>query len=159
MKAFLKSFFYAYVGLLAALKHERNLRIHYIIALVMLWVCWWIGVSTTQLMVVVIIINVVISFELINTALEAAVDLVTKEYRALAKIAKDTAAAAVLFSAIIAIGIGILVLYEPLNQYWLYKHRNEVPLTEQLVILGMISFLVFTFSHAMWSKFKQNKQK
>ena len=51
----------------------------------------------------------ILSLELVNTAMEAVVDLVTEERRPLAKLAKDTAAGAVLIAAIMAAGVGLLI--------------------------------------------------
>ena len=66
-------------------------------------------INTTEWSVVLILCGLVISLELINTAIENAVDLVTKEYNETAKNAKDIAAGAVLFSAIIAAIIGFII--------------------------------------------------
>ncbi|MFR2197435.1 MAG: diacylglycerol kinase family protein [Clostridia bacterium] len=66
-------------------------------------------INTTEWSVVLILCGLVISLELINTAIENAVDLVTKEYNEKAKNAKDIAAGAVLFSAIIAAIIGFII--------------------------------------------------
>ena len=56
-----------------------------------------------------LLFGLILSLELVNTALEAVVDLVTEERRPLAKLAKDTAAGAVLIAAIMAAGVGLLI--------------------------------------------------
>lgn len=66
-------------------------------------------INTTEWSIVLILCGLVISLELINTAIEEAVDLVTEEYNEKAKNAKDIAAGAVLFSAIIAAIIGLII--------------------------------------------------
>ena len=66
-------------------------------------------INTTEWSIVLILFGLVISLELINTAIENAVDLVTEEYNEKAKNAKDIAAGAVLFSAIIAAIIGFII--------------------------------------------------
>ena len=66
-------------------------------------------INTTEWSIVLILCGLVISLELINTAIENAVDLVTEEYNEKAKNAKDIAAGAVLFSAIIAAIIGFII--------------------------------------------------
>lgn len=65
--------------------------------------------SLTEWLVVVFTIGAVISLELVNTAIEAVVDLVTEEYHPLAKVAKDTAAASVFIIAIVAAIVGIII--------------------------------------------------
>lgn len=92
-----------------AWKTEENLKIHFFIMLMVIVAGVTLKINTTEWSVVLILCGLVISLELINTAIENAVDLVTKEYNEKAKNAKDIAAGAVLFSAIIAAIIGFII--------------------------------------------------
>lgn len=65
--------------------------------------------SVTEWCICLVLFGVILALELVNTAIEAVVDLVTEEYRPLAKLAKDTAAGAVLIASIMAAGTGILI--------------------------------------------------
>lgn len=65
--------------------------------------------SITEWCICLVLFGVILALELVNTAIEAVVDLVTEEYRPLAKLAKDTAAGAVLIASIMAAGTGILI--------------------------------------------------
>ena len=66
-------------------------------------------ISVSEWCICLILFGMILSLELVNTAMEAVVDLVTEERRPLAKLAKDTAAGAVLIAAIMAAGVGLLI--------------------------------------------------
>lgn len=102
MKSLAKSFVYAWQGLLYCLRHERNMRIHLVIVLYMY--AYLLGFDFFELnkieFSIIFIANAIVFMgELINTAIESTIDLVEKKFRKMAKIAKDTAAAAVLVGA------------------------------------------------------------
>ena len=110
----LTSFRYAFAGLWYLLRTQRNARIHISISLVIIALGLWLGLNTTQWAVIALTIGVVLVAEFFNTVVEVIVDLVTEEYHPLAKIAKDTAAGAVLLMAMISVVIGLLILGPPL---------------------------------------------
>lgn len=105
----------AFWGLWMAFRSERNLHIQLTAAVLVLAVSLKIHVSETHLMIILILIGGVISLELMNTALERLVDLVTKEWHPLAKAAKDIAAGAVWWFSIISAVIYILILHDTLK--------------------------------------------
>lgn len=105
------SFAYAWAGLRFAWKSQRNFRLEVYIGGLALALVWWLGVSPIP---VLLLIALVLGLELINTALEALVDLVSPNYHPLAKAAKDIAAAGVLVVSGIAALIGILLFLPPL---------------------------------------------
>jgi len=106
---FIKSFPYAINGLKTALKNEPNFRVHLSFALVATVFGIILKFSFLEMAILLLTIGFVIILELINTMLEALVDLVSPEIREHAKIAKDVSAAAVLVSAIISVIIGVLL--------------------------------------------------
>lgn len=113
IKCLLLSFKYAFCGIWTAIKNERNMRIHTVCMIYMysflIFTDWF--VLTSRDWALIFIANaIVIMGELVNTAVESVVDLVTSEKKPLAKIAKDTAAGAVLVGAIFAVLVGISVL-------------------------------------------------
>lgn len=110
----LTSFRYAFSGVWHVLRTQRNARIHVSIALVVVILGLWLGLSYTQWAIIVLTIGLVLAAEAFNTVAEAAVDLATAEFHPLAKIAKDVAAGAVLMVAITAVIVGILILGPPL---------------------------------------------
>ena len=74
----------------------------------------WLGLGAGQLAILWLTMTVVLMAEAFNTAVEAVVDLVTDRYHPLARIAKDTAAAGVLLSALGAVVIGAALFLPPL---------------------------------------------
>ena len=104
-----KSFGYAFQGIGNTIRSERNIKIHLTVMTLVIVFGIFLHLSVTEWFVCLILFGQVISLELVNTAIEAAVDLATKEKHPLAKNAKDAAAGAVLVSAIFAAIIGLII--------------------------------------------------
>jgi len=109
-----RSFSYALQGIVYTVKTQRNMQIHVAAATLVLAAAWWLQIPRSDVLLVFFSIGLVFSLELINTAVEAAVDLASPEWHAKAKIAKDASAGAVLVAAILSVGIGIMVFGPPL---------------------------------------------
>lgn len=109
IKKFLNSFTYPIKGLKYAYRNEQNLAVDVGISLLVLIAGFIFQLQHYEWIIIVMTIAVVIAGELINTAIEAVVDLVTEEYHPLAKVAKDTSAAAVFVLAIMAAVVGIII--------------------------------------------------
>lgn len=109
-----KSFSYAIEGIVTALKRERNMRIHFAMAILAIVLSFVLDISRGERTAVILSISTVMGAELINTSIEALVDLVTEDFKPLAKIAKDTAAGAVLITAVGAFLVGIVVFLGPI---------------------------------------------
>jgi len=100
------SFKYAWAGISYAFQTQRNFRIHVILGGLALGVGVFLHLSAVEMSIVGLTIGAVLAMELLNTAIESVVDLTVKQnYHELARIAKDCAAAAVLISALAAIGV------------------------------------------------------
>ena len=139
-----RSFEHAYRGLIYVVRTQRNMRIHVIIAALVLIASLLVGVSKVELAVLVLVILLVLVTEMFNTAMEFAVDLVTKEYHPLAKLAKDVSAGAVLSSSVGAVLVGYLVLADnlgPLSLETLDTIRRQ-PAHLTLVALGVVVLAV-----------------
>lgn len=105
------SFRYAWSGITYSFQTQRNFRIHVVVGLCTLGLCLWLGLSATTLAIVTLTIGGILALELLNTAVEAMVDLcVGQTYHDLAKIAKDCAAGAVLLAAIAAVGVACALI-------------------------------------------------
>jgi diacylglycerol kinase (ATP) len=109
-----ESFCCAAKGARYALSTQRNLRIHLMAAGTVLVLGGFLGVGALGLAILATAIGLIIFAELVNTAIEVLVDLVTGEYHPLAEIAKDVAAGAVLVTSGIAVLVGFLILGPPL---------------------------------------------
>ena len=104
-----KSFAYAFEGIFAGIRKERNMKIHCAAAVLVVIAGAVLGISTTEWCICFLLFGLIMSLELVNTAVEAVVDLVTEEKKPLAKLAKDTAAGAVLIAAIMAAVTGVII--------------------------------------------------
>ncbi len=109
MKRLLRSFGNAFAGIGYGLRAQANLRIHVFISLGVILAGWLLQISTVEWAILVVTMMIVLSAELFNTAIEAAVDRVGSEPHPLSKIAKDTAAGAVLIGATGAVIVGALI--------------------------------------------------
>lgn len=111
----LASFKYAWAGLSYALHTQRNFRIHLLIGTLAGSLGLGLHLSGIEMAVIVLTTGIVLTMELLNTAIEAVVDLTVQQtYHDLAKIAKDCAAGAVLISAFGAVLIAGFLLLPPL---------------------------------------------
>jgi diacylglycerol kinase (ATP) len=104
-----QSFNFAAEGVVHAVRTQRNLWIHFAIAIAVLVAAIGFGATKLELAVLLIAITFVLVAELVNTAVEAAVDVASTSFDPMAKIAKDIAAGAVLVSALNALAVGYLV--------------------------------------------------
>ncbi len=109
VKALIKSFQHAFCGILTSFVIGRNIKVHYIAALAAILGGLYFGISKVEFLIILLVSTQVICLEMVNTAIERTVDLVTVEYHLYAKIAKDIAAGAVLVAAIFAIIIGGII--------------------------------------------------
>lgn len=109
MRSFFRAFLYAGQGIAAAVKTQRNLRFHMAAAVYVTAFSFFYELTRAEYVLLMLTFSSVISAELINTAIEAAVDLCSPEQHRLAKIAKDAAAGAVLVTAIFAVAVGVLL--------------------------------------------------
>ena len=105
----LKSFYYAFQGIKVNILTERNLAIHFLVMLLVI-VCGFVfKISVTEWLICILLFGFVITLELMNTAIETAIDICMPEINPKAKLAKDTSAGAVLVVAIVAVVIGIII--------------------------------------------------
>ena len=109
-----RSFRHAFSGWGYALRTQPNTWIHTAFSLAVLIVCAWLRLPPRDFAIIILTIALVWAAELTNTAIEAAIDLVSPNHHPLAKAGKDAAAGAVLVTAISAILIGLLILGPPL---------------------------------------------
>lgn len=109
MRRLFRSFGHAGAGLGHGFKTQANLRIHAAITLAVIAMGLWLQLSPIEWAILVVTIMIVMSAELFNTAIEAAIDRVGREPHPLSKIAKDTAAGAVLIGAIGSVIVGLLI--------------------------------------------------
>jgi diacylglycerol kinase (ATP) len=108
--SFSASFVHAWRGIVCVLRTQRNARIHAAVAVAILALALALRLPPAELALLVAMIALVFACEMLNTVVEAIVDLVTAEYHPLAKVAKDVAAGSVLITALGAAVVGLLVV-------------------------------------------------
>lgn len=142
IKKFLKGFAYAGQGIIWCLKNERNMRFHFTLSLYMysyLLFYDFFEISKAELAAIILAGALVLSLELMNTAVEKAVDLVTDKTEPLAKISKDTAAGAVLVAAIFSVILGIVIMFQPAAFAKMFEYyKNHI----YMLVILIISLIV-----------------
>lgn len=101
----LKSFGFAWAGIAYTWSHEPNFRIELVVGVVAVLLSLWLQVSPVPILIMA---AVVLSLEIMNSAVEAIVDLASPDIHPLAKLAKDAAAGAVFLASIIAVVVGLI---------------------------------------------------
>ena len=114
----IRSLGYALAGCLYMLRRQKNVRIQAPASIAVLLLALWLGMSALEWAVLILTITMVWIAEFINAAIEAAVNLATREVHPMAKVAKDVAAAAVLLGVLASVLIGFLILGPPLLKKW-----------------------------------------
>jgi diacylglycerol kinase (ATP) len=146
----LQSLNWAFEGVIHVLRTQRNMRIHFGVATAVLILAFSYGVTKLELMALLVAISFVLIAEMVNTAIEATIDLATTSFDPLAKMAKDIAAAAVLIAAVNAVIIGYLVfadrLAEPSGR--LVTRIREAPINLTVIAL-VLTLLIVIASKAL----------
>ncbi|MFT8313375.1 MAG: diacylglycerol kinase [Clostridium sp.] len=147
VKKVVDSFNYAIDGILYAVRTQRNMRIEMIGALLVLTACFFTALSRVELLIVTITITMVISAEMINTAVECTVDMSANYYHPLAKIAKNVAAGAVLVTAVNAVIVGYIIFGDklrPVSFALIAKIKNSNPymIFVILVIVSITTLII-----------------
>ena len=138
LKKLIDSFNHAINGIIDTVRTERNMKIHLIVALGVFLACFFFDVSKLEFLVLAITITMVIAAEMINTAIEAAIDMTTNYYHPLAKVAKNAAAGAVFITAINAIVVGYVIFWDKLSNFSyvvVHKVKNSEPYTIFIVLV------------------------
>jgi diacylglycerol kinase (ATP) len=140
----LQSFNYAFEGLIHVLRRERNMRIHFAIATGVLVLAFLSDINRFELIALMIAIAFVLIAEMVNTAVEATIDLATTSFDPLGKLAKDIAAGAVLIASANAVVVGYLVFAESLADpsRRLVDRLRDAPLELTLIALVLTMFVV-----------------
>lgn len=108
-KKFFKSFGYAFEGILYVFEHDQNIRVHCVAAVLVILASVYFDVNPFEMGILGVMILLVITTEMINSAIEKMTDLITKEHRQEAKIAKDVASGMVLVASFGSVVVGILI--------------------------------------------------
>ena len=151
MKRFIGSTNHAIAGIVHAFKNEGNMRIHFICALLAVGAGILTYVTRFEMMMLSITITFVIVAELFNTAIEAVVDMITKQYHEYARIAKNVGAGAVLMAALNSLVVGYLIFYRKLQNYTFIPQESFINLPAHttflcLIVVGILVIILKSYS-------------
>jgi diacylglycerol kinase (ATP) len=142
---------YAFEGVIHTLATQRNMRIHYVAAASAMIACVLMGTTRVEFALVTFAAVFVIAMEMVNTAVEAAVDVTTSQFNPLAKVAKDVAAGAVLLATFNAVVVAYLVFGHRVGRpaYDVLTTVRTAPINITFValvltFLGVVSLKVLT---------------
>lgn len=140
-----QSFNFAFEGVIHTLATQRNMRIHFAAAAASMLACLVLGVSRVEFALVIFAAAFVIAAEMLNTAVEAAIDVATTSFNPLAKVAKDVAAGAVLVATFNAIAVGYLIfapaVSDPSRDFLLAVRDTPVHITFIALVLTLLSVI------------------
>src|SRR3954465_995953 len=140
----IESFNYAFEGVIHVLRTQRNMRIHFLIAVVVLAVAVVVGVTRFELIALLLAIAFVLIAEMINTAIEHTIDVATTSFDPMAKLAKDIAAGSVLIASVNAVAIGYLVFAHRVGDRStrVLDRVRDVPITLTMIALVLTIIVV-----------------
>ncbi|MGB2599077.1 MAG: diacylglycerol kinase [Candidatus Omnitrophota bacterium] len=145
---FLKSINTAVEGIVHTLRHERNMRIHFLVGFLVLIVGIYLNLDSIEFMFLCFAVVFVLFAEMVNTAIEYSIDLINAEYHPLAKVVKDIAAGAVFVSAVNAAIIGYILFVKYVqvatSEKVLFRIKQSpwhITLIALLVIIGIVIFI------------------
>jgi diacylglycerol kinase (ATP) len=140
----LQSFNYAFEGIVYVLRHQRNMQIHFAVAIGVIVASFFFALSRLELIALFTAIAFVLIAEMLNTAIERAIDTFSADYDPSAKIAKDVAAGAVLIATVNALAVGYLIFYEHVasTPYTLLQRVRQSPIDVTVVGLVLVILLV-----------------
>lgn len=144
IKKFTDSFNNAIEGIIYAVRTQRNMRVHMVIAILVLMFSLFFDFTKTEMLILFFTITLVIVLEMVNTAIESTIDVLANYYHPLAKIAKNVAAGAVLIAAINSVVVGYLLFFERLKPitYTVFLKIKQSDTT--VVFICLILVVLFT---------------
>jgi len=141
-----QSFRYAFRGIGYCLINERNFRIHIAAACCVLFFSRFYGLSRAEIAVLLLTVSIVMAAELINTAIERLVDMLSPSYNPLARLAKDIAAGAVLIFSLIAVAIGFVMFWDVSVFSEIARYLTATPMRLLLFVILLLAAGIFIFA-------------
>ncbi|HSQ89051.1 diacylglycerol kinase [Romboutsia sp.] len=142
----IQAFNAAIEGILYTFKSERNMKIHYFVAVIVLVASLFFDLTKVEMIVLIFSISLVVISEMFNTAIEKTIDMVTDTYHPLAKIAKDVAAGGVLIATLNSVVVGYIIFYDKLTDVsdsLIYTIRqSKLHVTLICIVLVLIAVVV-----------------
>lgn len=142
LRKWLKSANYAIEGILHGAKTQRHLRYHFFSAGLVLFLSYLLGISRIEFIIVSLAVILVISAEMLNSAIETIVDILSPEYSEKARVAKDIAAGAVLIAAFGAAVLGYMVLFPYLKNLFIEGFSIARHSKEEIALIAVILVMI-----------------
>ncbi|MGV8145632.1 MAG: diacylglycerol kinase [Alkaliphilus sp.] len=144
IRKMIDSFNHAVEGIIYSVKTQKNMKIHFLISTLILFLALFFDLSKYEVMMLFLTISLVVITEMLNTAVEKTIDLVTNDYHELAKIAKNVAAGAVLIASLNAIAVSYFLFFRKINPYSLrvLDHVKQVP--THISFIALIIVIIVT---------------
>ena len=144
IKKMVDSFNYAINGIVETVRTQRNMRIHLIAALCVIIACFLIDISKAEFLILCITVTMVLAAEVINTAIESAIDMAANHYHPLAKIAKNAAAGAVLITAINSLIVGYIIFWDKISLISYSAIKNVKNSNPYMVLIALVFVILST---------------
>src|SRR5580704_16077847 len=143
-KNHLDSFRYAVEGIVHVFRTQRHMRFHFVIVVLVLAMGLLYRLKKDEMVILFLVVSAVLITEMINTAVESVVDMVTQAYHPLAKLAKDIAAGAVLIAAITAAMVGVIIFFgdNRILRLLIQSTTHPQPLTVLITVVLLILVIV-----------------
>lgn len=142
LRRWIKSANFAIDGILHGTKTQRHLRYHLYAAAFILILCYVLGISRNDFLIITLAVIVVLLAELFNTSIETVVDLASPKHSEKAKIAKDVAAGAVFITALGAAVIGYIILLPHIRSFFYKGFHIAKHSGEEVSIMAVILVLI-----------------
>ncbi len=142
LRKWLKSANFAIEGILHGAKSQRHLRYHFLSAAAVLFTAYLLGVSRVEFLLISLVVIIVLSAEMLNTAIEAVVDIISPEYAEKARIAKDIAAGAVLITAFGAVVLGYVILFPYFKSFFQQGFYVAQHSKEEISLIAFVLVLI-----------------
>ena len=146
-RGFVNSVNTALEGIIHTLKAERNMRLHFVIGFLVIIAGLYFNLSTVEFILLCFAVSFVLVAEMVNTAVEYSIDLISDEYHPLAKTIKDIVAGAVFVSAVNAVIVGYFLIFKRIGAFMggtfikLKECPWHVTLIALIVVIGIVLFI------------------
>jgi len=145
------SFNYAFEGIIHVLRTQRNLRIHFAIAIAVIAAAAAFGVDRIELITLLLAIAFVLVAEMVNSAIEGAIDVSTTSFDPNAKLAKDIAAGAVLISTVTALAVGYLIFAHAAAHRTAHLLDRVRDAPAEITLVALVLVLLIVIATKAWT--------
>ena len=140
---FLKSFRYAFRGIVYCINNERNMRVHTVAAFYVFVFSFFFDLTRTQYAVLFLTFALVLTAELFNTVAEELSDLNAASFNPVVRIVKDMASGAVLVGALFSVAVGICLFWKPAAFVRIFHYFAERPPLLALLLASLAAAVCY----------------